>query len=87
MAFRPALFQSKMTRDQLLTVVRRIVSFDVASEEEYQQLVAQFTSNVPHPAAADLIFHTDPQPSPEEIVDRALAYGGIPLGPGPGSTQ
>jgi hypothetical protein len=53
------------------------------SDEDLDRDMAEFAAKVPHPRASDLIFYWDTefdhQPTPEEIVDRALSYRAIEL--------
>ncbi|MET7780941.1 hypothetical protein ABZU94_13310 [Streptomyces mirabilis] len=62
-----------LTRQQLIALVRRIIEFDVP-EEEVDAMEALFESNVPYPGAYSLIYLSDPELSPEEIVDKAISY-------------
>lgn len=65
-----------ITRSDLVAVVERILAAD--DETDYYLLV--FTTNVPHPRAADLIYyprHDDLTAT--SIVDEALAYRPIEL--------
>lgn len=71
----------KLNRKQLIEIVKKICIVDYAIEEEYEQDLSIFLDNVPDPEASDLIFHHNPELSPEEIVDKALAYKPIILGP------
>lgn len=70
-------------RATLIELVRRIVSGNYASEAEVDRLVGAFEAAVPHPRAAGLIFfwddEFDEEPTPEQIVDRALSYRPIEL--------
>jgi hypothetical protein len=49
-----------------------------ATQEDADDLVDLFVRNVPHPEADDLIFYPQKEfghePTPEEVVDRALSY-------------
>ena len=77
-----------MTREELVELVRRIMAADAASEEEDDALLALFEASVPHPRASNLIFWPEHELgekrelTPEEVVDLALAYKPIELGPG-----
>ncbi|MFD6443690.1 bacteriocin immunity protein [Promicromonospora sp. NPDC060204] len=73
--------------DRLAAIVREIMEGAPGlSESETDELVSYFESQVPHPNASDLIFypdeHFDSDPTPEEVVQRAMAYRAIQLGPG-----
>lgn len=66
-------------RDQLIELVRQIMMDEFLSEEDTDRAAAEFEARVPHPEASGLIFHPmeygfDSEPSPEDVVDRALAY-------------
>lgn len=69
-----------MDRDALVDLVRRIMAAEGETEEEADRLIALFAANVPHPRAIDLMFYPEREfgpgrdPTPEEIVDRALSY-------------
>ncbi|MEV4448419.1 hypothetical protein [Streptomyces mirabilis] len=65
-----------LSREQLIELVRRIAEFD-GTEEEVDAMEALFESSVPYPGAYSLIYHSDPELSPEEIVDKALSYEAI----------
>ena len=72
-----------MSRDDLIALVRRIMAAEGDSQEEADRLVDHFLASVPHPEADGLIFYPDQyfdhEPTPEEIVDRALSYRPIQL--------
>jgi hypothetical protein len=57
------------------------------TEEEADALIARFEANVPRPDASDLIFWPEHaigerrELTPEEVVDMALRYKPVPLGP------
>lgn len=64
---------AEVTRDELVEVVRRILAGDPDTDYYLRLLEA----NVPHPRAADLVFHPSPGEdggSPERIVDEAMRY-------------
>jgi Colicin immunity protein / pyocin immunity protein len=76
-----------LTRDELIGLVERIMRVETADEDDEDRLVDLFEESVVHPAASDLIFHParyfgeGHEPSAEEVVDAALAYRPIELGP------
>jgi hypothetical protein len=76
-----------LTRDELIVLVERIMRVETADEDEEDRLVELFDESVVHPAASDLIFYParyfaeGHEPSAEEVVDAALAYRPIELGP------
>lgn len=65
-----------MTRDELTSIVRKIANAE-GTEAEQDRLLDLLMQNVPDPNVADYIFYDEL--SPEEIVDRALAYKPIQL--------
>lgn len=65
-----------MTRDELTSIVRKIVHAEGTGAEQ-DRLLDLLMHNVPDPNVADYIFYDEL--SPEEIVDRALAYKPIQL--------
>lgn len=74
-----------LSRSELIDLVRRIQRGE-GTEEETQRMVRRFDESVPHPESTALIFWPDQQfgpdhgePTPEQIVDRALAYKAIEL--------
>ena len=80
-------------REELIRLVRRIMEPPPGStEEEEDAAVAELRRRVVMPAVSDLIFYPERTPArtllqgresltPEEIVDAALAYKPIELGP------
>lgn len=60
-----------MNRDELIILVKKIMHGE-GNEEEISEMILILQRNVPHPAPSDLIFYDDL--TPEEVVDRALAY-------------
>jgi hypothetical protein len=75
--------ENKLTKAELVDAVRRIIDAG-GSEAELDALLALVERNVPHPAVSDLIFYPPGGValSAEEIVDIALAFQPIKLGPG-----
>lgn len=73
--------QNSYSKEELISLVRSICVADFETEEEYEAALKDFVSCVPHPEAADLIFHHDPELTPEEIVEKALSYKPIILLP------
>ncbi|MGP3988412.1 hypothetical protein [Streptomyces sp. 3N207] len=67
-----------ITRDELVEIVRRIL----ADDAEVGYYLRLFEANVPHPRAADLLFHPPAElrdASAEEITDAALSHRAIAL--------
>jgi hypothetical protein len=78
---------TRLTREQLIVVVQRIMRCD-GTEEEIDELVTTLERNVPHPAPTDLIFYPhdmipgfdlEQELTAEEVVDLALGYQPILL--------
>jgi len=69
-------------RERLIALVEKIMASD-GTETEIDAWVEELESEVPHPAPSDLIFF--PQDGKEltaaEVVDMALSYQAIRLGP------
>ncbi len=71
----------KLNREELIILVQRIMDVD-GTEEEIDQMMDTLEANVIHPEVSDLIFYSKKEdPAAEEIVDEALAYKPIILGP------
>ena len=68
----------QLSKAQLVELVQRIVNHE-GTEEEVDGWVLTVERNVPAPGITDLIYHSREKLSPEEIVDRALAYKPIQL--------
>jgi hypothetical protein len=72
--------QEHFSKNQLIQLVRKIVNSEgTEAEIDAWQLLLQRT--VPDPAISDLMFFSDVELSPEEIVERALNYRPIPMPP------
>ena len=65
-----------MTREELVELVKKIAAVD-GTEEEIDNMLELLKKNVPDPRVSNYIFHTNL--TPEEIVDKALAYRPIQL--------
>ena len=65
-----------MTRDELITLVDKIMKCQ-GSEEEIDDLIKLLEKNVLDPEVTNYIFYEEN--TPEEVVDRALAYKPILL--------
>ncbi|MEJ7568467.1 MAG: hypothetical protein WKF41_09400 [Gaiellaceae bacterium] len=83
-----------MTRQDLIALVRRIRAIDAGeSDEDRDHLMDVFTDNVPHPSAyhllltPELVTFDDRRVTDEEVVDIALSYEPIALGPGNADVQ
>lgn len=70
-------------REQLISLVQRIMDRDFSSDAEVDALVGEFEAAVVRPGAASLIFWSghefDHEPTAAEVVDRALSYRPIEL--------
>lgn len=66
----------KLTRDELIELVRKIIDCD-GSEEEIDKMIFTVEQNVVDPAITNYIYYDEK--TPEEIVDLALAYKTIQL--------
>ncbi len=69
----------KLNKQELIKLVQSIRRGDFNTEEERQELLNLFLDNVPDPEATDLIYYHHPRLTPEEIVEKALAYKPILL--------
>lgn len=67
-------------RDELVQMVRRILAAD-GTEEEIDALQLELERRLLMPEVSDLMFFHEPELTPEEIIERALAYKPIELGP------
>ncbi|HDR3651183.1 bacteriocin immunity protein [Bacillus sp. SM-B1] len=68
----------KLTREELINLVSKIVECE-GTEEEIDEMIEVVERNVPHPEVSDLIYWNDEDLTPEQIVDIALAYKPIQL--------
>jgi hypothetical protein len=78
----------RLSRDELIELVERIMRAEGETQEEADRLVELFEASVPRPDASDLIFWPklalgDASPGREltaaEVVDLALSYRPIEL--------
>ncbi|MBC9934685.1 hypothetical protein [Chitinophaga qingshengii] len=65
-----------MTRDQLIELVKRIAAAE-DTEQQLDKMLELLEKNVPDPEVSNYIFYDEL--SPEEVVDKALAYKPIQL--------
>ena len=68
----------RLTRDEVITLVDRLQRGE-GDDEQTGEWIDQLNASVPHRAISDLIFYSDEELSPEEIMDKALAYRPIEL--------
>jgi hypothetical protein len=73
----------KLSKSNLIEIVKKIKEADFDTEEDLDNALYLFLDNVPDPEASRLIYNIKPSLSPEEIVDKALAYKPIIFGPPP----
>ncbi|WP_206440270.1 bacteriocin immunity protein [Streptomyces scabichelini] len=66
------------TGDELIQMVQQLADATLPEDEE-DALVEELEKSVPHPRVSDLIYYSDPELTPEEVVDQALAYRPIEL--------
>lgn len=68
----------QLSREELLALVKIILSAPEGTEAESVLRVLAFSNNCKHPAGSDLIFYPEEsfggrsEPTPEEIVDKAM---------------
>lgn len=74
----------RLSRDELVALVEQICAVK-GSEAELHEWLHILQANVPDPGVADLIYYSKVELTPEEIVDRALAYRVVGMPP-PGDT-
>lgn len=72
----------KLTKEELVDLVRRIVAAE-GTEEEQDDMMDLLEANVADPEVSDLIYYppSGVALTPEQIVERALAYRPIQLPP------
>ena len=61
------------SHSELVELVRKIMNCE-GGEEELNDDINLFNESVPHPDASDLIFYSEEELTPEEVVDKALSY-------------
>ncbi|MFJ9708729.1 bacteriocin immunity protein [Streptomyces sp. NPDC101234] len=66
------------TRDELIRLVQQIMDARLP-EREQDALLEELKQSVLHPRVSDLIYHSDPELTAEEVVDQAMAYRPIAL--------
>ncbi|MFR9778553.1 e9imm peptide [Micromonospora sp. MS34] len=72
---------AKLTRDEAIALVERIMSVDYADDDELGGWLDQLERDLvcPDGYVSGLIFWTDPELTAAEVVDRALAYQPIQM--------
>ncbi|SDY49522.1 hypothetical protein SAMN04487939_102399 [Lysobacter sp. yr284] len=71
-----------LERERLIALIGKIADCD-GSEAEIDEALEQLDRLSPMSGASDLIFHHDPELTPEQIADRLLTYRPTPLHRGP----
>jgi len=61
----------RLTKEQLIDLVRRLQRADGTSAED-EAWLNLLMRNLPHSDVSDLIYYSDPELSPEEVVEQAL---------------
>lgn len=64
---------SKLSKKELVELVGKICNPKL-SDEEIGEYIDLLEKNVPHPAPSDLIFWSEEDLSPEQVIEIALAY-------------
>ncbi len=67
-----------LSSSDLIQLVADIMNANV-TEQEIEHWLNTFRQHVPHPQASDLIFYSEHELTPEEIVAIALAHKSIQL--------
>lgn len=76
--------QAKLSREEMITLVRKIMRAEGTEEELYANITV-FRANCLHPDGTNLIFWphgpthdpTKPEPTAEEIVDKAMSQSWV----------
>ena len=68
----------KLTREELINLVSKIIECE-GSEEEIDEMIEVVKRNVPYPDISDLIYWSEDELTPEQIIDKALNYKPIQL--------
>ena len=67
-----------VSRERLVVLASRLIAGDYQNDADLDREMAEFASGVPHPRPSDLIYYWenefDHEPSPEEVVERAMTY-------------
>ena len=70
---------AKLTRDEAIALVERIMSLDYADDDELGCWLDRLERDLVYPRVSELIFFVDPELTAAEVVDRALAYQPIEM--------
>ena len=71
----------KLTEEEVLKLIKKVCDTEYNSEKECTDLLNIIRQNVPHPEVSNLIFKHKPELTPEQILEKALSYKPIILGP------
>ena len=67
-----------MDEKELLELITKLANGE-GSDSEAQNWLQTINRNVPFPDVSELIFYHDPELSPQQILEKALAYKPIQL--------
>ena len=68
----------RLTREELIDLVNKIIECE-GSEDEIDEMIEVVKRNVPYPDISDLIYWSEDELTPEQIIDKALNYKPIQL--------
>ncbi|MEU2491625.1 e9imm peptide [Streptomyces sp. NPDC007883] len=72
--------QRRMSRDEAIPLVQRLLDADTADEAEHSEILNALKRGLVCPHISDYIYwDTDPEPDAASVVDRAFAYKPIAL--------
>lgn len=66
------------SREELIEMVQKLIDATLP-EEDLDSFLEEVERNVPHRRTMNLIYHTNPQLTAEEVVDKALSYRPVEL--------
>lgn len=69
----------RLSKIELIELVERIILAE-EQDSDFENLISMLQENVPHPEVLDLIYHSKPELSAAEVVEKALSYKPIFLG-------
>ncbi|MFG3702511.1 e9imm peptide [Micromonospora sp. NPDC047620] len=70
---------AKLTRNEAIHLVERIMRLDYAGDAELNDWLDRLERDLGYPDISDLIFTVVPELTPAEVVDRAGAYQPIAM--------
>ncbi|MEU2714924.1 bacteriocin immunity protein [Streptomyces sp. NPDC007205] len=68
----------RKSRTELIQIAQEVINATFPEEEE-DRLLEEFKKSVSHPRVSDIIYHSEPPLTAEEVVEQALAYRPIEL--------